>query len=341
MPDLKNIAMKNTKRKDDTRDRNSGYENDYDPENRRNNYNRNSETYENYDNGFNDHPEYGQMRNQDYDDFQPGHSYFNRNGRYEDSGDYGRSNRTDRASRRENNPDQRSHGSYFNRDGYNRREERNYYEPGHDRQGEYTDWNSNKHFSPGNPDPRYARQGEYSDWGIERDSPENGGPGRRDRRGGSWNSGQANDRYSQSNYGSNISGYDRNNRTDNRGAGASDSYSNHRGKGPKGYQRSDEKIKEDISEQLSDHENIDASDIEVDVQNGKVTLTGRVKDKTSKRRIEDLAEDVLGVKNVKNDIAVSKENKETASFPSGSSMDFSAGTNKKNNTGSKARSKTA
>jgi len=78
----------------------------------------------------------------------------------------------------------------------------------------------------------------------------------------------------------------------------------HKGKGPKNYSRSDERIKEDINDRLSDDPFIDASDIDVTVTNGEVTLTGTVDERSNKRRAEDLAENVSGVKNVENRIRV-------------------------------------
>jgi osmotically-inducible protein OsmY len=78
----------------------------------------------------------------------------------------------------------------------------------------------------------------------------------------------------------------------------------HRGKGPKGYSRSDERIKEDINDRLSDDVFVDASNIEVTVNQGDVTLTGSVSERSDKRRAEDIAEEVSGVKNVENRIRV-------------------------------------
>lgn len=78
----------------------------------------------------------------------------------------------------------------------------------------------------------------------------------------------------------------------------------HRGRGPKNYTRSDERITEDINDRLSDDPFIDASDIEVVVNNGEVTLSGHVDHRSSKRRAEDLAESVSGVRNVENRIRV-------------------------------------
>jgi len=78
----------------------------------------------------------------------------------------------------------------------------------------------------------------------------------------------------------------------------------HRGKGPKGFTRSDERIKDDISSRLTDDAYVDASDIEVSVEKGEVTLTGNVSDRSSKRRAEDIAELVAGVTNVENRLRV-------------------------------------
>jgi osmotically-inducible protein OsmY len=78
----------------------------------------------------------------------------------------------------------------------------------------------------------------------------------------------------------------------------------HRGKGPKNYKRSDERILEDINNRLTDEWNIDASDIEVTVTNGEVILTGFVADRYQKRRAADIADDVYGVTNVENRIKI-------------------------------------
>jgi osmotically-inducible protein OsmY len=78
----------------------------------------------------------------------------------------------------------------------------------------------------------------------------------------------------------------------------------HRGRGPKGYRRSDERIKEDVNDRLSDDYYLDASDVEVMVENTEVTLTGTVRNRNDKRRAEDLAESVSGVTNVENRLRV-------------------------------------
>jgi osmotically-inducible protein OsmY len=78
----------------------------------------------------------------------------------------------------------------------------------------------------------------------------------------------------------------------------------HAGRGPRGYQRSDERIREDINDRLTDDAYIDATDIEVIVNNGMVTLTGRVDSREDKRRSEDIAESVSGVTDVSNQLRV-------------------------------------
>ena len=77
-----------------------------------------------------------------------------------------------------------------------------------------------------------------------------------------------------------------------------------KGVGPKGYRRSDERIREDISDRLSDDDMLNASNIEVIVNNCDVTLTGTVDNRWAKRRAEDLAERISGVDNVSNQLRV-------------------------------------
>lgn len=81
---------------------------------------------------------------------------------------------------------------------------------------------------------------------------------------------------------------------------------NFRGRGPKGYRRSDERIREDVNDRLTEHAHLDASDIEVSVKDGEVTLTGKVFDRTDKRLAEDVVEEVAGVKNVQNNLRTDK-----------------------------------
>ena len=81
----------------------------------------------------------------------------------------------------------------------------------------------------------------------------------------------------------------------------------HRGKGPRNYQRSEERIREDIYNRLSNDDWLDASDIEVQVQGSEVILSGKVNSREDKRRAEDLVESISGVRNVENRIRVGDE----------------------------------
>lgn len=82
----------------------------------------------------------------------------------------------------------------------------------------------------------------------------------------------------------------------------------HRGRGPKGYKRSDDRIREDLSDRLSDDASLDASNIEVSVSKGEVTLSGTVDSREAKRRAEDCAEACSGVDHVQNNLRVKSSN---------------------------------
>lgn len=77
--------------------------------------------------------------------------------------------------------------------------------------------------------------------------------------------------------------------------------------GPKGYQRSDERIREDLCERLAMSSRIDVREVEVTVTGGVVTLSGTVRDRQQKYRIEDIADEVYGVKDVHNQIRLARE----------------------------------
>ena len=78
------------------------------------------------------------------------------------------------------------------------------------------------------------------------------------------------------------------------------------GKGPKGYVRSDERIREDVCDRLSEDDDVDASDITVTVKAGEVTLEGTVVDRHSKHRAEDITDSVSGVRDVTNRLRARK-----------------------------------
>lgn len=78
-----------------------------------------------------------------------------------------------------------------------------------------------------------------------------------------------------------------------------------RGQGPKGYTRSDERIREDICERLMQHGDIDASELSIDVKDGTVILSGRVEERWMKHQAEDIADQCSGVLDVRNEVRVS------------------------------------
>lgn len=79
------------------------------------------------------------------------------------------------------------------------------------------------------------------------------------------------------------------------------------GKGPKNYKRSDERIQEEVCDMLMGAHELDASEIEVAVNDREVTLKGTVPSRNDKWEAEQLAEAVLGVEEVMNHIRVRRD----------------------------------
>lgn len=73
-----------------------------------------------------------------------------------------------------------------------------------------------------------------------------------------------------------------------------------RGWGPKGWVRSNDDIQEDLCQALTDDPWIDARDIEVEVEDGEVTLRGTVPNRDQKRMVDTLAHRIPGVRDVHN-----------------------------------------
>ncbi len=150
-------------------------------------------------------------------------------------------------------------------------------------------------------------QGTYGQGGYGQGSYGQGGYGQGSYGQGSYGQGA----YGQRGYGRGVSGQGGN--FGQGGLGGAAQYgidggygqqSQHAGRGPKGYTRSDDRIREDVNDRLTEDHDVDASDIEVQVQNGEVTLTGTVAQRSDKRRAEDVAEMVSGVKHVQNNLRV-------------------------------------
>jgi hypothetical protein len=102
------------------------------------------------------------------------------------------------------------------------------------------------------------------------------------------------------------------------------------GKGPVGYTRADERLREEICDRLTDDDDLDASSIEVTVKNGEVTLSGTVQDRADKRRAEDCCEDVRGVKDVQNQIRVKADGSTEGAGSTGSTGSTFGSTSKRN-----------
>lgn len=102
-------------------------------------------------------------------------------------------------------------------------------------------------------------------------------------------------------------------------------YGAHRGKGPKGYTRSDDRLKEVICEKLTDDPMIDASEINVEVTNQIVKLTGTVDDRSTKYEVEELIERCGGVKDIDNQLRVRSGSSQRSQMGSQSGSMESAG----------------
>jgi hypothetical protein len=85
-----------------------------------------------------------------------------------------------------------------------------------------------------------------------------------------------------------------------RGARAIGAPGSFAGRGPSSYRRNDARIHEDICDHLTEHAQVDASRIDVEVRDGEVTLNGCVANREQKRLAEDIAEVTRGVREVRN-----------------------------------------
>jgi hypothetical protein len=100
----------------------------------------------------------------------------------------------------------------------------------------------------------------------------------------------------------------------------------YRGRGPRGYTRSDDRIREDINDRLTEDPYVDASEIDVTVSNCEVKLAGTVDSRVVKRRAEDLVESVSGVRHVQNNLRVRQPSYTGAGTAAGASAMAGLGT---------------
>ncbi len=112
-------------------------------------------------------------------------------------------------------------------------------------------------------------------------------------------SGSDYDRFDQGRY--NQGGYNQG------GYGAQGGERRPTGRGPKNYTRSDTRIYEEICDAIANDGAVDASDVEVKVEKGEVTLVGTVRDRNTSRRIEDIIDRITGVKDMHNQIKVQRQ----------------------------------
>lgn len=105
-----------------------------------------------------------------------------------------------------------------------------------------------------------------------------------------------------------------------------DQRSQFRGTRPRGYERSDERLRELACERLTDAE-VDASDIEVKVEQGTVTLEGSVPARWMKHQAEDIIDDLGGVRDIQNHLRVSRGEAEAPAAPGTSASSRTASSN--------------
>jgi hypothetical protein len=189
------------------------------------------------------------------------------------------------------------------REDWDRERDREYYgrEPRWGEFGRVPQWGESRHSWPERGD--YNTRGDWGrqgSWGTYGNRPEF-------ERENEWRSGQAGSEWGQGTsgewepgrresfgrYGGGLGGYGGFGSYGG-GMGTYAQRGQFAGRGPKNWQRSDERIKDDVSERLSDHPDIDASEIEVMVKSAEVTLSGTVDHRGAKRLAEDIAQNVSG-----------------------------------------------
>ena len=106
----------------------------------------------------------------------------------------------------------------------------------------------------------------------------------------------------------------------------------HRGRGPANYKRSDERLLEDACDRLTEDWGVDASNIQVTVQNGEVTLDGTVESRSQKRRAEDCVHDISGVKHVQNNLRITENRGSLTDNNRSDQTDWSSSTDRNSGT---------
>lgn len=247
--------------------------------------------------------------------------------------------RNDSNSRFRNQPENTDEGNYRNENGY---DNRNSYGSEHDNGNERGNGNEghgnenaygrNRGYGSQYRDENYMDQ-HYSRNSGRDAQQASSRAGNNNGRNASSRFGDQNSRQSTRWEGKNDENYnDWTNGTKSRGLGRSETGNNfgesHRGKGPKNYTRSDSRIKEDISDALTDHHGIDASDIDIEISSGTVILKGTVDSRSAKRQAEDVIENVSGVNNVENRLHVKSQNSSHANSDNKNASNSNSDSNK-------------
>ena len=157
----------------------------------------------------------------------------------------------------------------------------------------------------------YSQESGYMQSGGDRVGPQQGGQG------GGYGSGYGSSRQHADRYGHEGGGTraSRPNNQEQRGP--------FYGRTPQGYTRSDDRIREDVCDRLS-HGHFDPTEVSVKVSQGVVTLEGFVEERHEKFHAEEIAESVLGVKDVENNLRLKRgrvsgtqEQSRTSPLPNG------------------------
>lgn len=172
------------------------------------------------------------------------------------------------------------------------------------------DWRS---YAPTQPDYRSAQRSDTNDWGpgYRGDNPLRSQERNREE----WNRTLGAGSFARSSYGASNYGQPSYGPREEEGWGEQIRHAGQQVvnrvkrafRGPKGYKRSDERIREDVNDRLAQQYDFDPSDVEVQVSGGEVTLTGTVQSRHEKFVAEEIADDVSGVSEVHNQLRVRSE----------------------------------
>jgi len=87
------------------------------------------------------------------------------------------------------------------------------------------------------------------------------------------------------------------------------------GIGPKGYKKSDERLHEEACEALYRNPWVDASEVDVKVKDGVITVSGTVRTREEKREAESCMENISGVVDIRNELRLLEISQATRPHP--------------------------